>query len=128
MHSSEFLPPPYHSPEAYRKVAACHGFVKELWGFHHWPKAKKVNAILAYVRSGVASSTRNVVVPSYAAPVGLHLERCFQVWAPHLKKDVELIKRVQGSSMKLVKGLKNESYEELLKELGLFSLEKRMIR
>lgn len=100
----------------------------ELWGFHHWPKAKKVNAILAYIRSGVASSTRNVVVPSYAALVGLHLERCFQFWAPHLKKDVELIKRVQGSSMKLVKGLKNESYEELLKELGLFSLEKRMIR
>ena len=84
--------------------------------------AMKANWILGCTHRGIASRDRDVIIP---------LSAC-QAWStvflsPQFKKDMDRLQRVQRQAVKMTKGLENLPYEERLKELGLFTLEKRWL-
>ena len=69
---------------------------------------------------------RRGIVPLYSAHGRPHQEYSIQAQGFQHKNGVELLEWVQKRTTKMIKGLEHLCYEEKLRELDLFSLEKAL--
>jgi len=89
--------------------------------------ANKAMSVLGMVKRNfrrLDMDSFNVIYKGYIRP---HLEFCIQAWSPFLAKDKLVLENVQRRATKLVCGVKNKSYKERLRVLGLTTLETRRL-
>ena len=89
---------------------------------------KKANGMLGMIKRNIKFKSKSVIVKLYKSLVRPRLEYCIQAWSPHLRKDIDMIERVQRRATKMIEGFRDLSYEERLERTGLISLEKRRVR
>lgn len=90
--------------------------------------SKKANKMLGMISRTISFRTKYNILKLYNAFVRPHLEYSVQFWSPYLRKDIIKLEKVQRRATKLIPSLRNKSYEERLRHLNLYSLEKRRVR
>ncbi len=92
-------------------------------------KAVRVaNGILSQVLRAFSYRDKVVLPRIFKTYVRPHLEYAVPVWSPWLRGEVDLMEKVQKRLVSAIQGLKGESYEEKLLELGIEKLEQRRTR
>ena len=80
------------------------------------------------IRRNIKYKEKSLIIPLNNAIVRPHLEYRIQAWNPHLRKDVDMLEKIQRRANKLIPELRDLTYEERLKECGLTTLETRRLR
>ena len=89
---------------------------------HISTKVSKANQIVGLIFRTFTFMDREMFINLFKSLVRPHLEYATTIWAPIYKKDAIQIENVQRRATRLVSDLKNLSYTERLKTLGLQSL------
>ena len=87
--------------------------------------ARTAQGVLSQIGRAFHYRDRNIFVGLYKQYVRPHLEFSSPAWSPWSEKDKECLENVQKRAVRMVSGLRANSYEDRLKELGLQTLEER---
>src|SRR5664279_5330238 len=98
------------------------------WSHQCNQAAAKVMSTLGMIRRTFNDLSIETFVLLYSTYVRPNLEYCLQACAPYYQKDINTLEKVQRRATKMVYGMKKLSYEQRLKSLGLYSLERRRKR
>ena len=90
--------------------------------------ASRANNIVGIIKRTFTQLDKDMFLTLYKTMVRPIMEYGSCVWRPWLKKDINILERVQRRATKLIHEIKNISYKERLLKLGLPTLEYRRQR
>ena len=102
--------------------------VSLIFSMHIMKIVNKANRMVGMIKIGFTYLDKDMFMNLYPVLVRPLIEYCVQVWSPHKQKHIDLLEGFQRRATKVVPGLRNMTYDERLKELGLLRLEDRRIR
>ena len=77
--------------------------------------ASKGDQILGMIRRNITYKEKGLIVPLYKAIVRPHLEYCIYAGRLYLRKDIDMLEKIQRIATKLIPELRDPSYEKRLK-------------
>ena len=96
-------------------------------GWQPGDAVRKAHRTFSCIHRCISSRPKEVILPLYTALVRPQLENCVQFWAPHFKRDVDNLEKVQRRATRMIRGQQGRTYKERLQDLNLFSLHKRRL-
>ena len=90
--------------------------------------AKTANSVLSMIRKSSINKGVDIILPLYKSLVRPRLEYRVQTWSPFLRKDIELLEKVQKRATRMIDGFTDKDYNDRLKELGPTTVETRRKR
>ena len=99
-----------------------------LFNSHITAMVNKCLGILSVIKWTFTYLDENILTLLYAALIRPIVEYSNAIWAPHLKKHINMIEGIQRRATRMIPTLSNLSYPERLDKLNLFSLAYRRRR
>ena len=97
-----------------------------MWSDHIVKICNKTRKLIGILyRSFYKHSSSSTMLKLYSSFIRPHLEYATAVWDPFLKRDIELLEGVQKFGLKVCTKSWNCSYEELLQQASLLTLQTR---
>ena len=95
---------------------------------HITTTVNKCQQILSIIKRSFDFIDENIMTLLYSTLVRPIIEYSNVIWAPHLRKHINMMEAVQRRAIRMVPNLKNLNYHERLKKLNLYSLAYRTRR
>ncbi len=90
--------------------------------------AKKANQILGLIYRTFTCKSKKIMTQLYKSLVRPHMDYCSPAWRPYLKKDINMLEKVQKRATRMVEGYRGLDYYSRLKGMKLTTLETRRLR
>jgi hypothetical protein len=87
--------------------------------------ARTGQTVLSQITRAFHYRDKNIYMRLYAQYVRPHLEFASPAWSPWTEMDKAVLEKIQRRAVSMVSGLKGNTYEDKLRELGMLTLEER---